>query len=91
VSYVKYYKDGNTRQTGYFLDDGIKRVEILGNGYIDGKRVGTWYAYYENGIIKNKYEYGNNECREFIKYFADGKPNHKGLYIDKNNIDSIFY
>jgi hypothetical protein len=68
------------------LDNRIKIFETIDPAYYT-----NLLKFNENGIIKNKYEYGNNECREFIKYFADGKPNHKGLYIDKNNIDSIFY
>jgi antitoxin component YwqK of YwqJK toxin-antitoxin module len=63
----------------YFLND---ETSISQKGeYVDSKKDGVWYTYYENGNVKSLITYSKNKQNGYaIIYYEDGTVSEEGLW-----------
>jgi antitoxin component YwqK of YwqJK toxin-antitoxin module len=67
--YKEFYVNGN--------------LKVEGN-MVDGKRIGQWFSYYEDGMIWSEMNY-NKEGRRHganVSYYENGTKRYEGQYID---------
>ena len=75
--YTSYYKEGNRRTEGYFLN---------------GKKDGEWIEYYDSGIIKFKRNYKDGEWDgKYVYYYENGQIKFEKNYEDGNLIGKSTY
>jgi len=76
-----------------------EQIEYHPNGKVkskgtlkNGKRVGVWTSYFNNGIVQseNKYEKGILNGKT-AAYYPNGNVQYMGLYIDNEKDDSWFF
>jgi antitoxin component YwqK of YwqJK toxin-antitoxin module len=89
IARVKETKDGVLEQTGKIPNgpvtfyDGMKNV--LGEeNYFNGKKEGTYRAYYDNGQLMVESEYDHGRLMTYKEYYPDGK-----LRLEANYEDAI--
>lgn len=82
--YTEYYKNGQVKTTGEFknceYETNQTKIYVSGCGVGNnstirkGKKHGEWKDYFENGILKRKYNYHCGlKQGNFFNYLKDGK------------------
>lgn len=91
-SSIKQYITGNkyyTERVGIFTRWKNNKLYQIQNYNNNGKLHGNWIEYYENGQIKEKYNYNNGKLHgKYLFYYENGQFK-KRYYYKKGNLDKI--
>lgn len=64
---------------------------ILEKNFLDGKLEGTYFEYYDNGILKSEWNFRQNRQHGDVKgFFEDGDLKYHSVYY-KGDLDSVVF